>query len=144
MTISKRELIERFLDGDDSIPDASRERVQLLVRGGPSAVEYAQKYRCIIGYDHAVYAAEVNEGQYALFGDGYATHNTDVGWAGYSGQTTQHLQEIKGMFEEHDVPYTVVDKRLSVAHITAGESLAGIVLSHETEPAPGDGYTRTL
>jgi hypothetical protein len=91
-----------------------------------------------------VYAAEVNDGQYALFGDGYASHNTDVGWAGYSGQTTQHLQELKGMFEEHDVPYTVVDYRLSVVEITAGESLAGIVLTHRTKPAPGDGYTNTL
>lgn len=158
MTLPKRELIERFLDGDGSAPDASREQLRTLVRGGaatateqvlfstddPSHDEEPQQYRCIIGYGHAVYAAEVNDGQYALFGDGYASHNTDVGWAGYSGQTTQHLQELKGMFEEHDVPYTVVDYQLSVSEIHSGESLAGIVLAHETKPAPGDGYTNTL
>lgn len=98
MTLSNDAMIQRFLEGVN-IASASRMQVQTI-----------ESIRCIVGYGHAVYCAEAG-GQYALFGDGYATDGSAVGWSGYSGPTTKHIQRIKGWLETNREDYVVVDRR---------------------------------
>lgn len=96
MTLANRDLIERFLDGRES---GKASRMEIRTRDG---------YRLLVGYGWAIYAADLGD-KFALFGDGYKTNDTHVGWAGYSGTTTGHLQDIKRMLEERDEEYIVVD-----------------------------------
>jgi hypothetical protein len=104
MTLAKEDMIQRFLDGEES-GSASREEIDVV-----------EGWRCIIGYGWAVYAADLGE-KFALFGDGYKSKGTDVGWAGYSGQTTQHLQEIKAALETGGHEYVVVDQAVTKLEI---------------------------
>lgn len=106
MTLSNGGLAQRFVTADSPRGDrgeASRMRIDTI-----------DGTRVVIGYGWAIYAAWV-EGwdEFLLFGDGYASDDTDVGWAGYSGPTTGHIQKIKGALEFHDVDFTVVDARPS-------------------------------
>lgn len=64
----------------------------------------------IVGYGWAVYAMDV-PGRKVVFGDGFKTDNTHVGWAGYSNTTTQHIHQILSAFDDRGVDYTVVDLR---------------------------------
>lgn len=90
-------------------------------------------YRCIVGYGWAVYAVDMGD-FVALFGDGYATHDTDVGWAGYSGSTTGHLQDIKRVMGDDQIPFKVIDARPTVEY-TRGHSVPReLVRQNEVEP----------
>lgn len=106
MTVAKHDLIESYLDQHPS-GDASREEIERIAGR-----------RCIVGYGWAVYVTETPDMDgidYALFGDGYKSDGTNVGWAGYSGTTTQHLQEIKAALEARDASYAVVDAQMRSA-----------------------------
>lgn len=128
MTLSKTDLIERFLSGATA-GRASREEIKAI-----------NGYRCIVGYGWAVYAADL-VGEYALFGDGYKTRGTHVGWAGYSGTTTGHLQEIKGVLEAKDAPYRVVGGALTESKLAKGDfDLEAYVEENEVEPREATGY----
>lgn len=135
MTIAKSVMIDRFLHG---IPNekASREEV-----------ESVNNLVSIVGYGWAIYAVKFGH-EVLLFGDGYKTKKTNVGWAGYSGQTTQHLQEIKGALEETNKNYTVVDYQLRKSELenfeNPHEELSQIVEENEVEARDGTGYTYTL
>lgn len=136
MSMSKRKLLERFLAGGDS---GTASRLSLREIDG---------VRCVVGYNWAVYAADLGDGV-ALFGDGYKSNGDNVGWAGYSsnGQSTQHMQEIKGMLHEHGVPYVVVDAQLRCGKTLRGgpqigdvDDLDAFVREHEVDPRDGTGY----
>ena len=125
----KYDLITRYLNGKKNTGKASR---------------LSLHDETIIGYGWAVYCMRFN-GKHLLFGDGYATKGNNVGWAGYSGQTTQHMQEIKGMLEENGEDYTVVDYRLEKSELdNLDESdILDIVLENQVE-SQGTGYIRTM
>lgn len=128
MTLPKDELIARFLDGGTAGTASNME------------IRTINGYRCIVGYGWAVYAADLI-GEYALFGDGYKTTETHVGWAGYSGTTTQHLQEIKGALEATDEPFRVVDEPLTMSNLRDDElDLEAFTAKHEVEPRETTGY----
>lgn len=103
MTLSNDELARRFVAGDATGKACNMEIAKL------------GEYRAVIGYSWAVYACELPDdhpADVALFGDGYATDSTAVGWAGYSGTTTGHLQILKAALEDAGVPFAVVDSRV--------------------------------
>lgn len=128
MTIAKSTMIQRFLHGNHT-GKASREELRLL-----------NGTLCVVGYGWAVYAADLGD-RYVLFGDGYKTRGNNVGWAGYSGTTTAHLQEIKGAFEERGVDYVVVDFRLEDQDVLDSEfSFAEIIEEYQVEKRESTGY----
>jgi hypothetical protein len=131
MTLRKKEVIRRFLNGEQS-GRASREELR-EVNG----------YNTIIGYGWAVYALDFGDTM-ALFGDGYSTDNDAVGWARYSGQSVQHIQEIKGMLEKHGRDYVVVDYQFQLGDLQAlanpQDSIRKLIEKHEVEPRQGEGY----
>lgn len=129
----KYDLITRYLNSDKNTGKASR-----------LSLHEVNGYETIIGYGWAVYCLKFY-GNHFLFGDGYATKGNNVGWAGYSGQTTQHMQEIKGMLEENDEDYTVVDYRLEKSELYNLEEsdIRDIVLENQVE-SQGTGYIRTM
>ena len=130
MTESKQTVINRYIEGGTR-GTASRFEIKLL-----------NGYRCIVGYGWAIYAAYPIDGEYVLFGDGYKTDSTNVGWAGYSGTTTQHIQEIKSGFEVEGAPYTVADTRPTTSDLEqdAAYDLPTVVEENEVEPLDTTGY----
>jgi len=133
MTLRNDELAERFVRGAES-GSASRMEIKTL-----------NDTRYVLGYGWAVYAA-VTPGNYYLFGDGYKSDRSNVGWAGYSGTTTKHIQVLKRALEDAAGRYSVLDYRLEESEITdmAPEAvpvhLNGIHRAHGQEPLEYTGY----
>lgn len=138
MTDTKAQTVRAFLRGESA--EASRFEVE----------EYGG-VPCIIGYGWAIYAADLRdqpEGPDAvvLFGDGYKSDNSHVGWAGYSPTTTTHIHDIKSGIGKEGVPYVVADvrpQRTAIKHDTgtktiqsgkASERLAALAESFGVEP----------
>jgi len=127
MTLSNHDLIERFLAG---CSDGRAARMEIETING---------VRCIVGYGWAVYAADMGD-TIALFGDGYRTEGDNVGWAGYSGTTTGHLQEIKGAMVETDRKFAVADYAFEVSELRDGTPPDQIVREQEVEPRDYTGH----
>lgn len=133
MTLRNDKLAERFVRGADT-GQASRMRIETI-----NDVRYVE------GYGWALYAA-ASPGGYYLFGDGHKTDNTNVGWAGYSSTTTNHIQILKRALVNKGVNFAVVDKRVESDELlsTAPEAVAGLLnelkQEHEVEPNDYTGY----
>lgn len=133
MTLSNADLAKRFVTGGTG----SANRMEIREVDG---------VRVVVGYGWAVYAATSPGVGYVLFGDGYATDNSNVGWAGYSSTTTKHLQTLKGALEEHARDFTVVDVELTTRSKGFGRpeiddvSLTELMSEHAVEPREATGY----
>lgn len=133
MTTTNENLAERFVRGDGS---GEASRMEICVIGDT---------RYILGYGWAVYAA-ATPGAYYLFGDGYKTDDTNVGWSGYSSTTTKHIQIIKAALETFAGDFAVVDKRVEASdlHKRSPEEipayLNNLKVAEEVEPLDYTGY----
>jgi hypothetical protein len=133
MTLTNDTLAERFVRGHAS---GSSSRMSLA---------RVDDVTVVVGYGWAVYAAK-SPGRYYLFGDGYASDSTAVGWSGYSSTTTKHIQTIKAALEEFAGDYSVVDHRLEMSELVssppeaAAAYLDELKREHGTEPLEYTGY----
>lgn len=130
---TKEQLFREFAEGESQYGSASNTAIQMIA-----------DRRVLVGYGYAVYALDLSgvgdvAADFALFGDGYASDNSAVGWAGYSGTTTQHLQEIKAALEAVDAEFAVVDRRLETGQLD-DVSVAELIEERAVEPQEYTGH----
>jgi len=140
MTLSNEEFARRFVHADmiDTLNPPRANKMELVGVDG---------LLLVVGYGWAVYACRDAAGNFYLFGDGYATDGSNVGWAGYSSTTTKHLQYLKSALEAADRNCRVIDSRLQLSDIEdcgpdkrPAVLVTDLLYDHEVEPLDYTGY----